>query len=463
MSKPKRTGSLTPEERYQRSVSAKRKFRAIIRLIIANLTWLQEIEDDKLGDNVKKNIAVLTRKKGKKSLLTLRDKAVLNKPQELRTETEKNHLKRIIGNLKCFRRYPPEVKNELPSIMYFCYFGPNRIIVKQGYEPLNMYVILSGEVIVSISYYDKLLHEQVKKDVTIMGAGSYFGEVSLLHGIERTATVTTTQDSEFLYIKREDFDRVLKETVTAQWAELLQDMSLFSYFKDWSSFDLRECCIYGKKKNFEAEQIVLSGSGGESECVYFVIKGSCYLIEHMTIGTKQKNGITHYYLINDRDSTRPAPAVVKNIKKLYKKQEVDTEHPHTSLRPIVKLSKPTAESSARSYFFKVCTFSKLACFNVGESLNNRIIVALEDCECLLLPRYFLMEKSMITFKTIEQFLSHHIPSRNKIFQRFLAEKRWTKHKQQLVNSILGTKKPSTYNTIHNVPYSIRLSEDLGEI
>jgi hypothetical protein len=179
---------MSPEERYQRSVSARRKFRALVKLIIANLSWLQEIEDEKLGENVKKNIQVLTRKKGKKSILTLKDKSVLNKPQELRTEAEKNHLRRIIGNLKCFRRYPSEVKNQLPGIMYFNYFGPNRVIVKQNYEPLNLYVILTGEVVVSQTYYDRLLQQEVTKDVLIMGPGNYFGEVGLLHDIARTAT-----------------------------------------------------------------------------------------------------------------------------------------------------------------------------------------------------------------------------------------------------------------------------------
>lgn len=463
-----RRKSISPEERYQRAVSARRKFRALVRLIIANLSWLQELEDEKLGENVKKNIQVLTRKKGKKSLLTLRDKAVLNKPQDQRTEAEKNHLRRIIGNLKCFRRYPPEVKSQLPGIMYFNYFGPNRVIVKQDYEPLNLYVILTGEVVVSQTFYDKLLKEDVTKDVLLMGPGNYFGEVGLLHNIARTATVTTTEASEFLYVKREDFDRVLKDTVASHWAEVQENMSWFSYFNTWSEVDIRESCILAKKKNFEPDQIVLSSTGGQLDCVYFLTKGSCYLIEYMTIKTTWKKGLPHYTLVKDTDQveSRPPAAIYKDIKKLHKKEESHTGLKH-SLRPAISPTKQVLNPnyvppSVQTHFIKVCTFNKLACFNVGESLKNRIIVSKDDSECLLLPRYFLLDKSMITFKAIEHFLTRHIPSTDQIFRNLLEDHRWVCYKDTLVSQILE-EKAFTWNTVHNIPYTIRLAEDLGEI
>ncbi|RZC37239.1 cNMP binding domain containing protein [Asbolus verrucosus] len=461
-----RLKSLSADEKLQRSISAKRKFRAIVRLIIANLTWLQELEDEKLGENVKKNIQVLTRKKGKKSLLTLKDKAMLNKPANSRTEAEKNHLKRIIGNLKCFRRYPPEIKHELPGVMNFCYYGPNRVIVKQGAEPINMYVIVTGEVMVSVTSFDKLLKENVTKIVGLMGAGNYFGEVSLLHGINRTATVTTTEASEFLYLNREDFDRVLKATVANQWAEIQQNMSWFSYFKDWSETEIRESCILARKKNYQAEQIILSKTGGQQDCVYFVTEGICYLMEYMLIKTVYKKGLPHYYLIENPDELdrRPTITVYKDIKKLHRKDSQTERH---SLRPVISTSRPSLKPTyimpqVQMHFIKACTFNKLACFNVGENLKNRVIVAGTNTECLLLPRYFLLEKSLITFKTIEHFLSHHIPSTEKIFNNFLEEKKWNIYKAELVNDILSHKKAFTNNSIHNVPYKIRLQEDLGD-
>jgi hypothetical protein len=59
-------------------------------------------------------------------------------------------------------------------------------------------------------------------------------------------------------------------------------------------------------------------------------------------------------------------------------------------------------------------------------------------------------------------LTRHIPSTEMVFKNFLEDQRWAMYKQELVQEILS-KTAFTNNTIHNVPYTIRLSEDLGEI
>lgn len=44
----------------------------------------------------------------------MQEKAILSKPKEARTEEEKQILNKVIGGLKCFRRYPPvSYKNEM--------------------------------------------------------------------------------------------------------------------------------------------------------------------------------------------------------------------------------------------------------------------------------------------------------------------------------------------------------------
>ncbi|RZB89863.1 cNMP binding domain containing protein [Asbolus verrucosus] len=464
--------SLSPTEKYQHAISARRKFRAIVKLIIANLNWLQEIEDEKLGDNVKKNIMVLTRKKGKKSILTLQDKSLLNKPLHLRTEEEKAHLRKILGNIKYFRRYPSSIKDELPSIMLFNFFGPNRVILRQNYEPENFYIILTGEVLVSRMYYDRLLKKEVSKDLVVMGPGNVFGEVALVHDINRIATVTTLEASEFLYIRRDDFDRVLKSTVAEQWAKIEENLSWFPYFQNWTAEEIREACILARQTFFEPEQIVLSTAGGHQDCIYFVTKGRCYLIEHITIKTVYKKGIPHYSLIEETEEQddRIAKTVYKDIKSLYRKEasHMQLGELRHSLRPPISTSRPSLRPSyvfpqVRMHFMNVCTFRKMACFNVGESLKNRIIVSAAKTECLLLPRYFLMEKAMLTFRSIEHFLTHNIPNTATIFAKFLEDRKWNEYKHKLVDEILSQKKKSTNNNIHNVPYMIRLCEDLGEI
>jgi small-conductance mechanosensitive channel/CRP-like cAMP-binding protein len=78
-------------------------------------------------------------------------------------------------------------------------FGTGELIVKQGAAGSSMFVVGTGEVVVLLEPGD---HE-----VARLGAGGFFGEMSLLTGAPRNATVRTTCDSELLEITGEAFRR----------------------------------------------------------------------------------------------------------------------------------------------------------------------------------------------------------------------------------------------------------------
>lgn len=84
------------------------------------------------------------------------------------------------------------VKSQLAGVTYFVYYGPGRVIIRQGHPAYALYFIVSGEAVVSQESYDPILNEMVTQHIGILVAGEMFGEVSLLHNIPRTATITTT-------------------------------------------------------------------------------------------------------------------------------------------------------------------------------------------------------------------------------------------------------------------------------
>ena len=86
---------------------AKFRFRALVRKVVINNAWLRELEDTKLGDNVRRNVAIILRGKCEKGILTIQEKALLNIPLEERTPAVKKKLIAIMTGLECFRHYPP--------------------------------------------------------------------------------------------------------------------------------------------------------------------------------------------------------------------------------------------------------------------------------------------------------------------------------------------------------------------
>lgn len=75
-------------------------------------------------------------------------------------------------------------------------FAPGEAIVNQGNEGNSMFVIIRGSVKVEI-----LVGEQ-RKSIGVLRESDYFGEMSLLTGEPRTATVTAVEETEVIQINK---------------------------------------------------------------------------------------------------------------------------------------------------------------------------------------------------------------------------------------------------------------------
>lgn len=82
--------------------------------------------------------------------------------------------------------------------------GRGDVVCRQGEPGNSMFVIVRGRVSISVDHGGgsrRLLNH--------LGPGDHFGEMSLLVGGKRSATATSTADSEVLELKRGDFERLI--------------------------------------------------------------------------------------------------------------------------------------------------------------------------------------------------------------------------------------------------------------
>jgi putative oxidoreductase len=77
-------------------------------------------------------------------------------------------------------------------------------IVSQGEAPEYFYVIQSGRVRVF-----RETEDQIRTDLTELGPGNYFGEVALVTGQPRTASVEAAEDAKLIKVSKEEFNRLL--------------------------------------------------------------------------------------------------------------------------------------------------------------------------------------------------------------------------------------------------------------
>jgi cAMP-dependent protein kinase regulator len=95
----------------------------------------------------------------------------------------------------------PEERESLVREMELMEFAEGDIVITEGEEGSSLYVVVSGEVKV---------HTKGPKGENLflakLGEGDFFGEVSVLTGRPRTATITASQASELLRLDKDKLD-----------------------------------------------------------------------------------------------------------------------------------------------------------------------------------------------------------------------------------------------------------------
>jgi CRP-like cAMP-binding protein len=85
-------------------------------------------------------------------------------------------------------------------------------IIRQGDPGDDFYVIIDGQAVAAVD----------GDPIEVMGPGSFFGEISLLDGGERLATVTAKTALDVLVLTRDHFNDMLSEAMPEITPRLLQ-------------------------------------------------------------------------------------------------------------------------------------------------------------------------------------------------------------------------------------------------
>ncbi|HWE97087.1 MAG TPA: cyclic nucleotide-binding domain-containing protein [Tepidisphaeraceae bacterium] len=112
----------------------------------------------------------------------------------------------LLANVPLFSKLPEINRIELTDLLRAREYAANHPVVWIGEQGDEFYVVQSGKVVITCP-------DESGKEVTLatMGPGHFFGELSLLDGGPRTATVRTLSDTTLLVLGRDDFLRFLQK------------------------------------------------------------------------------------------------------------------------------------------------------------------------------------------------------------------------------------------------------------
>lgn len=110
----------------------------------------------------------------------------------------------ILSTVPLFAKLPASERAELEAMLRTQEYPANRPVVWLGEQGEDFYIVKHGKVVVSCP-------DESGKEVVLghLGPGQFFGEISLLDGGPRTATVRTATDSAMLMLSRDDFLKFL--------------------------------------------------------------------------------------------------------------------------------------------------------------------------------------------------------------------------------------------------------------
>ena len=106
----------------------------------------------------------------------------------------------VLARVDLFERLTEEQRREVAAATSAQVFGHGEAIVRQGSEGQSMFVVCAGKVDVVL--------EPDRRRVATIEAGGYFGEMSLLTGEPRTATVLSVGDTTVLELDAAVFRRL---------------------------------------------------------------------------------------------------------------------------------------------------------------------------------------------------------------------------------------------------------------
>ena len=146
-------------------------------------------------------------------------------PDPLRLEVMMQLTKELLDKVPLFKYSSKKLKNILLLALKAKTFDPNSHIVRSGETTKEIIFISKGVVEILVDDSDKI--------VGTMSEGDYFGNLSIMLGEKRTASVWTTDFCETFVLYSEDFFRIKKE-----YPEFMEVMKKISSEKTDQSMQL---------------------------------------------------------------------------------------------------------------------------------------------------------------------------------------------------------------------------------
>lgn len=161
-------------------------------------------------------------------------------------------------------------------------YGAGEVIVKQGEEADSFYIVVEGQVDVVRERPNRPL-----QPIATLSKGDYFGEIGLVEGVERTATVQASQEGavEVMVMDRATFtdfvtaSDLTEEAIAAVIRERILSLLLAKALPVLTPDQVKSVYPQFEILNYGPSEIIVK-QGDPADRFYILVSGRCEVIDH---------------------------------------------------------------------------------------------------------------------------------------------------------------------------------------
>jgi small-conductance mechanosensitive channel/CRP-like cAMP-binding protein len=171
--------------------------------------WIDDVQRDEVLDgDVRSAIWYALHRAGMEIPFPSRNINVTEMTEDrVQRKRDEEYARRVdaLSRVDVFRALDAEKIDRLSRRLRQVVFGPGEVILRQGDPGDSLYIVRGGQVAVQIGVLGAF------KEVATLGDGEFFGEMSLMTGEMRTATIVAKTDVECYIVDKEAFQEIVQE------------------------------------------------------------------------------------------------------------------------------------------------------------------------------------------------------------------------------------------------------------
>ena len=204
---------------------------------------------------------------------------------ELRTEEDIEKIYEVTKHVEFFNNIlkdDEQLHRACCKMMTFEEFLSGDIIVNYGDLAEKFYIVIRGSLAVYVPIVNEnsdLPHKlDEMKEVKIINQGEYFGELALIRGVPRAATIKAKNDCLLAVLTKNDFKKTLSQTTEEKINEKVAALQRIPILSSISIIELQRLSYYFHEIKSSRNQF-LYRENKPADCLYFVRSGEFKLIK----------------------------------------------------------------------------------------------------------------------------------------------------------------------------------------